>query len=595
MADRINATQPVVPQTTIQGVPTLSFSTGTADSLRRMAEVTRAVTVGVNQRLDTQAAIDATRAGQIDGGKGILNETLLYAPTIYGQAYTQAATQAYTSKLDMDARFQANRIYAENPNDPEAVAKAMNAYRVGAVAAMPEEMRPGYNLGFGLLQQTMTSKANADFVAVAAAQAEADAIAIQADIERTIGQVAPLVYSSDPAAAQHALTYVGYLRAQIDGLYSSTITDAYGNEVPAFAASDRAKALLQFDSDVAHYGTLGWFQSEVDAGNGDMALLQFKNGGGATFDYTDPDTGEVMSLFAGDALLPKDREALIGDMRQLVAERRAQTTFNQSQQDRFVDKAADNAMLMFATASTWEEQKAILDGYSSLPYADGTTVNSMKALLRSDPGGFSNPRTAAWVNASVATGVDLFTGEPITAEDIFALQQAGALSAEDAGKAMVTLSQTQDKNHYSSKDSWGDAIERLRSVSGLPQAGDLTSWSTTSDLRLQRFNEGRLELQDWAETKIELGEPATDAEIREKAKLIAADILDEASNKTDVLTLWDSSASDPATFVSQLKSGNYTRQEAIAAVMALNEIDIGIEKKRALMAAIAETGGEDGW
>ena len=83
--------------------------------------------------------------------------------------------------------FESRGVYDTVAGEAFPAGRRVNGDSVAVVdllephnAAMPEEMRPGYNLGYGLLQQTMTSKANADFVAVAAAQAEADAIAIQA-------------------------------------------------------------------------------------------------------------------------------------------------------------------------------------------------------------------------------------------------------------------------------------------------------------------------------------------------------------------------------------------------------------------------------
>jgi hypothetical protein len=576
MADRINATQPVVPQTTIQGVPTLSFSTGTADSLRRMAEVTRAVTVGVNQRLDTQAAIDATRAGQIDGGKGILNETLLYAPTIYGQAYTQAATQAYTSKLDMDARFQANRIYAENPNDPEAVAKAMNAYRVGAVAAMPEEMRPGYNLGFGLLQQTMTSKANADFVAVAAAQAEADAIAIQAAVERTISQVAPQVFSTDPAASSAALDYVGYMRAQIDGLYSSTIEDAYGNQVPAFSAVDGAKALLQFDSDVAYYGTLGWFEGQVAAGRSISAMSRFINGEGATFNYTDPDTGEAVTLFAGDALLPADNAKLVGEMRSMASAYRSQVTWEQGQTDRYLEQYNDNALLSFELAATdFGAANDIYRAALSDPRVDASTLSTMRTRLEGFTGGISDPSVVSRLEASIYLGSDPYSGQAYELSDIITMAQAGGLAPEDTLKLTKMFADRQDANHYTNWQEYRQGLVRLRQATGLPDPS-ASVFMQADDQSVERFNAAALSIGDWVMEQEQAGIPVTRESIKNRIEQETQSVRDTMANRTPLADVANAATAGGADFIAQARFAGWSDADIESALQTDNAVKSAI-------------------
>lgn len=578
MADRINATQQVIPQTSIQGVPTLSFSTGTADSLRRMAEVTRAVTVGVNQRLDTQASIDAARAGQIDGGKGVLNETLLYAPTIYGQAYTQAATQAYTSKLDMDARFQANRIYAENPNDPEAVANAMNAYRVGAVAAMPEEMRPGYNLGFGLLQQTAVSKANADFLSVAAAQAEGDAIARQADIDRTIARIAPQIFSTDPATSSSALDYIGYMRAQITGLYSSSMEDAFGNRVPAFSAVDRAKAELQFDSDVAYYGTLGWFEGQVQNGRGMSAMSRFINGEGSTFNYTDSDTGEAVTLFSGDALLPADKAKLIGEMRSMATAYRSQVTWEQGQNDRSLEQYNDNALLSFELAAgDFGAANSIYTAALNDPRVDASTLSTMRTRLENFTGGISDPTEVARLTAAIYLGSDPYTGRVYTLPDIISMQQQGVISPEDGMDIVKMFADRQDANYYTNWQEYKQGLTRLRQATGLPDPS-ASMFMPADDKSVERFNAAALSIGDWVVAQEASGVPVTRESIKTRIEQETQSVRDAMANRTPLVDIANAATAGGTDFLAAARNEGWSDADIESALQTDNAVKSAIRE-----------------
>lgn len=566
MVTRINADQQIVNQGNISSVPTLTFASSAADSLRMMGEMTRKVTLVTNQRLDDNARIEGARRGLVDGYGGTLDNQQLYAPTIYGASYTDSALSAYQNRVDLDARTKIAELSAAHPNDPEGLSTALEAYKLGAASEMPPELRGVFEAQYGIYAQSAITKANSNFLSVAQAQAEADAYLLNQRIQLDLQESATLLTSSDPAVREAAMTSIAAMQGQLSATYSSTIQDAFGNEVPAFDPLTQAKALEQFRTDVAYYGSLGWYTDMVAAEQGVAALAALENGMGPSITVSDPDTGEDVPIYLADMLTPADQQKLFTEMRQIEAARRSAITFSQSQFDRNQERVNDGALRQFMLADDFLVGQALLEAAKLNPAIDAATIDKMRGRLESWNAGYTDPTYLAFFETTLELGLDNpDTGMPWRSEDIFGLLDDERFSREDVAELAKLFEQTQDANHYRNFAVFQEGMTNLMAAAGLPDPST-NAWMASDDQSQERFREARLNVLDKIVDLEEAGERVTRTAVSQIIREEVDRIRDSLAARTPLSDMVSAQMAEqmPAdALISYMKGGDYTNQEIV--------------------------------
>jgi hypothetical protein len=307
-------------------------------------------------------------------------------------------------------------------------------------------------------------------------------------IESRIRELAPDLFSADPSVSTAALTELGAMQAQLDATYSSTIQDAFGNEVPAFDPLTRTKAMEEFTRDASYYGALGWFNAAAQSGNGLAAYMQVYNGGGPAVDFIDPDTGETVSVGLISNLTAEDHNKLLGDMATTIR-------FLQKQSDRLDDLDDERAedrndayKLAFIT-STGDDRYTIYQAIKQDPLADPDVIAFMERQIRSEgTGQLSDPGLLRKLN------IDILTGDADPNDVINALP---FLSDDDGADLLRRSLELEDENHYTNWTTWDAGVQKLKIEAGVP----FSPGSSGYDEEEARFQNALSGLYQWAEAQ----------------------------------------------------------------------------------------------
>lgn len=127
-------------------VPSVRFSTAPGDVARTMENVFAGLGERTEQMLDRVAKDEGERAGRAAGLDP--NYRPGADPTIRGRAFERAATQVYTSQLDMSLREDMERVYQDNKHDPKALERALDGLRLGYSSRLFPEMQADFEASF---------------------------------------------------------------------------------------------------------------------------------------------------------------------------------------------------------------------------------------------------------------------------------------------------------------------------------------------------------------------------------------------------------------------------------------------------------------
>lgn len=468
MAERFNT---VTSKATVPEVPGVNFGTGGAKALDAVAKLLYGVSVHIDDDLDNRAKIEGARKGAIDGlaagtyadkdgrivSTGKLNQRLLYAPTIAGEAYTESALSHYRNKVELDARIKMTELFVNNPTDPTVIETKAKAYLVGVTDGMPEEIKPLFARQFSIMSAPYIAKADEARMGIAKAGQEGVAEALENTIKQNAVGFATGFFDKNIIVSARSRGALFEMRNALIQRYEAKITDRKGNKIPAFSPKKKVEALAAFDQMITKSAYQGWFTEHLKDDRAVEALEAFRDGAHPKFSIVAVnDAGEYE---AAEVLLePKARQALIKEFIAGIKFANGEEDRTIKEGDRIIKDYSELTFRAFLQAGL-PSKKLRLDAAMLDPNILAGTLDKMQKsyVLHQQDG----DRDETIIRD---TRYKIFTGE------ITSIEQLPKVGLGKARAGIETLVENrEDSSHWSSRKAYKDAERIIHNAAGVIQ------------------------------------------------------------------------------------------------------------------------------
>lgn len=314
----------------------INVDQGKARAWGSLADTTFRMSVRVDDRLDTEAAVESAR----DGMSGDITHGLMFSPTVRGRAYTQQAEKSYWNNLEATARLRMDELAAANRQNPQGMQEAVDQYIETTTGSLPDEFKQRARNYLTATSRSHIASARAALVKQRIAVAEAQGLLAERTATLEIDRLSGGLFSPDAESAAAAAVGLDAVRARLAALYSSTITDDLGNKVPVFSPEQQAKAGVMLEERVAKGALTGWYNEQSNK----LGALRAINAGQVRAPLVRD--GEVVGTYNPIASLgSEDRDRLISKLRGAYSTELSIQRSQQAMHDRAVKKRQD-AMLV---------------------------------------------------------------------------------------------------------------------------------------------------------------------------------------------------------------------------------------------------------
>lgn len=449
----------------VSQLPSIDFSTGEAEAMDRLGDALFGLSTKMEDRLDDKARVEATRKGVTDGANQSLNHKLLFAPTIAGSAYTESASRAFQTSMELSARKELATLEASHPTDPKTLEKKYKAFRTGLLKKVPEEFKAQIGLQFDVYGQASMARSNKNLVGVMSKQAEAQAEALEYEISRSVSQNAASLFADDKDVRATSEAAVKAMRGLLVQRYNVKIKDAFGNEVPAFDPVVRGKAMREFDQTVAFEAIRGWYSEATKAGGAAEAYDQFFNNKGPMVQMRDAD-GQPIPGFAGQALTVENRKTLLDEMVQGVKFQNALEDRDDKLKRQTAKDYNSNYLRDVLLSPSREMAESSLLAFTSGPsrlLAEPETITKMRTFVEAMG---SNIKTDPLVKRMLIG--DILTNNIVSIDQLTAAHREG-LNDEDFAEIAKMIDGRRDKSHFTSQAVYGEAEKVIKRSLGIPE------------------------------------------------------------------------------------------------------------------------------
>jgi hypothetical protein len=448
LTDRINDAR--IPTPDLRTLPTIDFRTGEAEALSALSRTAYSFSMDVQDHLDTEAK---------DGNNKTLDHKSLYAPSIRGQAYTQAALKTYQQRLDLDVRKHLSALEGKHATNPAAYQQAVAEYKSGFLSQIVEEARPQFDAEIDIHAQAAAARLDSTASAIRKAQTDGQIVQLEAAIERDITRTAGYALSDDPklrAASQRSILLA---RERLEAEYGSTFTDRYGNKIPLYSPDTRAEAMLEFDQTVLLSSMRGWFKNAIDTQGGFgavTAMSALAQGKGPTVVGQE---GEKIAIY--DELTEENRMTLLSEIKTQISFENTQQNFRQAQYDRMIDLHNEMVERSFMQGDDTLRLGVYMEAMHD-PNADPDLLRRMESHFekqedRSDPATLRDTR------------LKIYMGDYTSLRDI----PVNGLSMSDEGTLMALMEKQADADYFTNTNDFKSARDMLRNFYKVPVGATL--------------------------------------------------------------------------------------------------------------------------
>jgi len=268
-----NGGAPVVPALTASQIPTIQYSSGSAQALQSFARDMFSMSKQYEDQLDQQVQAEAAVQGSAAGAAGEF-EYQDYG-TIRGRAFNLAAREAYATTLDTQAIGRLNDIRGQYWNDPDGQKAATESY-INGVASELAKKDPAQAAAFrnrNLTRAMPGIEAAKDTVyALTRDQANAALIQNEVALNAEIKAQSADLFSENPERSRAAAQAIGLVQEQYLQIYQAKDP---GTGKPLYSAVEIAKAKREFMDKTMTEASLSWFEEQPDKA---AAYLKFSSG-----------------------------------------------------------------------------------------------------------------------------------------------------------------------------------------------------------------------------------------------------------------------------------------------------------------------------
>ncbi|HEY5790597.1 MAG TPA: hypothetical protein VIX81_08225, partial [Gammaproteobacteria bacterium] len=373
-------------------IPAINIDQGRSRAWRQTADNLFRIELRRQDALDTEAAIDGWRKGF----SGDLNDGLMFAPTIRGEAYTQQAIKSYFQNLEANARIRVDELAAANARDPQGLASALGEYINTVTSNLPQEFAGQARAYLTATGRPYIAHARKDLIEAKQAQAEASAILAERSATLELDRLSADLFSSNGEVAGAAAEGVAAVRARLSAIYSSTVEDDLGNRHPVFSPQTTAKAAIAMEERIARGTLLGWFDK---TGNKVGALAAMRDGkvraplveGGAIVGYYNP----------MEQLSAEDQRSLVNTARAMVSAEVGLANSLDARRDRLERRRDQAALADVYRASATDPGAAMAAAEALLASSqDPATVRAVSEVISQY--GIVDPKNSAYYTSAEA-------------------------------------------------------------------------------------------------------------------------------------------------------------------------------------------------
>ena len=203
--------------------------------------------------------------------------------TIRGEAFNRAALQSALATADASSYREITRIAGEHPYDAAGFDQAVERYIEGLtrpIAEVAPEHVATFQQQLRIRSEPFRARIQALAVETATDRADAAAIEAEEEFERQLDDLAPDLFSADPAISGAAVVAVNAMREQ----YMARFDEVGPDGAPLYTETERAEAQRAFFLTVIEEGATQWAIRSYDPAEA-LALL---------------DRGELFLNIAGD-------------------------------------------------------------------------------------------------------------------------------------------------------------------------------------------------------------------------------------------------------------------------------------------------------
>lgn len=323
MADRMQFQAPSIFTSTS---PQVQVDDGTGNFLRTQANVFLNNANDAHKR-QLQADLDyADREGQRVGYKAAEKFKPMRDGSLFSRQFNQSGLQQAGEQISIKTQRTVRDISKKYPASPGGLKNALDGWREGFEAELPEELQPVFGNNFDRISDAAVARAQSEAEAIAAQQAAANFYLYEREVTNTMEDLAPMAFADGPEG-EKAREAIGTIRQNyMESLAGNGPAGEYevgGYKIKsapgrsgAFTPLEIAKKMTAFDNQVIGAGVFGNFQKETENGRGVEAYMQFAKGDMEI--TTLGKDGKMQSVKIKDVLTNDEMEEISGKMRTYI-------------------------------------------------------------------------------------------------------------------------------------------------------------------------------------------------------------------------------------------------------------------------------------
>jgi Phage tail lysozyme len=292
-------------------IPTVNYSTGAADALRRFSQNMFSLAADFDKRLDLAAEEQGAREGALDalGGNYVEKDFT----TIRGRAYNRAGLETFIATMETNSILKIDELRRTYANDPIKLQEELSSYRSGVVEELKgvdPRLAAGFEQRFTVRALPTVEGARDNRFRMNRDAADAAIVRSESALNAELRTVAGDIFSENPERSAAAANAVGMLQADMFQIYNAV--DATTGK-PLYTEEEKAKAQQGFYDTVMESAAVSWFDAQDNKAD---AYLKFTEEDFAinlqTPGQLSGNAGSAASVLAGKGWAPIAVAAIIG-------------------------------------------------------------------------------------------------------------------------------------------------------------------------------------------------------------------------------------------------------------------------------------------
>lgn len=321
--ERMQYQAPSIMPQTLQPV---QVDNGTADRLKTMAGVFLTNAGEAHQRQLRMDLDVAKKEGQRIGFSAAEKFRPMQSGSLFAKEFNQSGLYMAGEQVSRKTQQKIKEFSKQYPANPGGLQSALDGWKEGFAAELPEEMAPTFELNYSTIAEAAVARAQSERDTINRQVAAAKFYDYEREVQNTVEELAPSMFSTgadgDKARAAMMTIRQNFMETlsgngpegeyEVGGYKIKGVPGRSG----AFDPLEISKKMRVFDNMVISAGVVGNFQKENDAGRGVEAYMNFAKGN-MQVTTIDKD-GNLQNVPVSSLLTNDEMEEVAGKMRTFI-------------------------------------------------------------------------------------------------------------------------------------------------------------------------------------------------------------------------------------------------------------------------------------